>query len=519
MVKSYKKKILWISDFHTSGYSNVSKGLIQKMSFNKKYEFHILVINNLLNIDVDELADILKIPDDHIHTCEFSYSCNQQKIMESEYKQLIVDRLIGLNNIKSTITSINPDIVVSINDKQVLERQFLAMKGHRCKKIGYMPIDCSTFPMGFFDSLNGYDCLWTMYGNGRNEIIKTGYKKPVFVLEHAINDSFYICDASDYRKTLFHEIKPTDKIIINSNVHSNRKRIDLTLIIFEKLCSHFSSYNLYNPYYLIMKTKNENSDGGDTLSDLIKSINILSKSRIKIISNRLSDDELNNLYNATDICINTTNGEGWGLIPFEFLKLNKHCVVPDNTSYSELFPKSMLVSTKKMCYVNGRTLTTNNNDICTINIISAYPSLDTSINVSKKQQSIIPDCDYYIISETQSLNDLLKILPKQQRPFSICMQIDHDQESMTSRMFRKTVDDFHRIRNFETYLSGFNAYIYDLNELHPFFVTVDVIDTDIAVKKLIDINEKLGCYGGTIDTKQYSIDVISEKCIMLLGLH
>jgi glycosyltransferase involved in cell wall biosynthesis len=51
----------------------------------------------------------------------------------------------------------------------------------------------------------------------------------------------------------------------------------------------------------------------------------------------VGDDELNLLYNACDVGINTSMGEGWGLVSFEHGAAGAAQIVPDHTACSELW--------------------------------------------------------------------------------------------------------------------------------------------------------------------------------------
>ena len=51
----------------------------------------------------------------------------------------------------------------------------------------------------------------------------------------------------------------------------------------------------------------------------------------------LGDDELNLLYNACDVGINTAMGEGWGLVSFEHGAAGAAQIVPDHTACGELW--------------------------------------------------------------------------------------------------------------------------------------------------------------------------------------
>ena len=52
------------------------------------------------------------------------------------------------------------------------------------------------------------------------------------------------------------------------------------------------------------------------------------------------DEHLNLIYNAVDVGITTSNGEGWGLVPFEHALCRKPQVVPDHTSCRDIWKNS-----------------------------------------------------------------------------------------------------------------------------------------------------------------------------------
>jgi glycosyltransferase involved in cell wall biosynthesis len=55
------------------------------------------------------------------------------------------------------------------------------------------------------------------------------------------------------------------------------------------------------------------------------------------VNNCLTIEQLNQVYNACDVGINTCIGEGWGLVNFEHAATGVAQVVPDHTSLREIF--------------------------------------------------------------------------------------------------------------------------------------------------------------------------------------
>ena len=53
-----------------------------------------------------------------------------------------------------------------------------------------------------------------------------------------------------------------------------------------------------------------------------------------------SDEMLNMIYNCCDVGINTADGEGWGLVPFEHASCKKPQVVPNHTACRDIWKHS-----------------------------------------------------------------------------------------------------------------------------------------------------------------------------------
>jgi glycosyltransferase involved in cell wall biosynthesis len=54
----------------------------------------------------------------------------------------------------------------------------------------------------------------------------------------------------------------------------------------------------------------------------------------------VSDEKLNIIYNATDVGINTSIGEGWGLVNWEHAATGKPQIVPNHSALTEIWQGS-----------------------------------------------------------------------------------------------------------------------------------------------------------------------------------
>lgn len=123
-------------------------------------------------------------------------------------------------------------------------------------------------------------------------------------------------------------------VVLNASRPTPRKRLDLTLAGFAqfardkpetvRLCLHLP---IHEPEHLVLLRGLAELHGiGSRLV-----INPLGEHEV------VDDEELNLLYNACDLGLNTSMGEGWGLVSFEHAAAGAPQVVPGHSACAELW--------------------------------------------------------------------------------------------------------------------------------------------------------------------------------------
>jgi hypothetical protein len=70
-------------------------------------------------------------------------------------------------------------------------------------------------------------------------------------------------------------------------------------------------------------------------------------------ANSVSEEFLNVIYNTADVGVNTSLGEGWGLVPFEQAACGIPQIVPDHSASTELFNnRGILLPTRPFTALN-----------------------------------------------------------------------------------------------------------------------------------------------------------------------
>jgi D-inositol-3-phosphate glycosyltransferase len=160
---------------------------------------------------------------------------------------------------------------------------------------------------------------------------------PIEIIPHGLDNSFHRFNQEQKqaaRKIVFAE-EPSwwsDFIVLNANRFSERKRLDLTLKAFEDFSQDKDNVRLYLHQGLIT--------GADyqALSSLAKKYNISNKVKISRPGREVcSQRTLNLVYNSCDVGINTSVGEGWGLVSFEHAATGAAQIIPAHSACKELW--------------------------------------------------------------------------------------------------------------------------------------------------------------------------------------
>jgi hypothetical protein len=204
------------------------------------------------------------------------------------------------------------------------------------KSIFYFPVDAPlieklTDGLEFFDSIVAY----TEYG--RKEVLKhkPELKKKIKVIPHGNNSKHFFPlpqnEVLEFRKEYFG--KNADKFIItNINRNQPRKDIPTTIFSFIEAKKQWEENQIEKEPFLYLHMHPKDPMGWDIRCILAQTDLIESKDfkilDIHLANNGASIEMLNKIYNASDVYLTTTLGEGWGLClhPSSMVLTNKGCL-------------------------------------------------------------------------------------------------------------------------------------------------------------------------------------------------
>lgn len=310
-------KILYAGDaFVQTGFGRVAEYLLPALA--KEHEVHVLATN--WHGDYDDEAVKYKSYPAMAHGSD----------------------PFGSHRIAELVQTIQPDLVWVTNDLWVAINLWEAVKPLKerlpFKFFVYTPIDSYGIFPELNDPVSEWDGLATYTEFGKEELIKMGYEKPIAIIPHGTDfTKFFPIDPLECRREL--GVPEDTFIVFNGNRNQPRKRIDLTIKGFIEFAKDKPDARLW----LNMGAK----DMGWEIVPLFKRVardtgydatgKLILTSPHFSTHNCLSIEQLNKVYNAVDVGLNTCIGEGWGLVNSEHAATGTVQVVPDHTSLKEIF--------------------------------------------------------------------------------------------------------------------------------------------------------------------------------------
>ena len=251
----------------------------------------------------------------------------------------------GIGRIQAVVEVEKPDYVICLNDiwivNQVWERIHLLKDRLKFKFIAYFPIDSEWYPLSMVRYIPDFDFAITFTIEQAQRIMAHGIKPERFgVIPHGLDTGkFFEIDKNEARDRLG---LPKDKFIVfNGNRNQPRKRIDQTVKAFCEFAVGKEDVLLY----LNMGAKDLGWSIKELFETEMKRRGLDPTAKIALTPNMNymhapPDEHLNLIYNAVDVGINTADGEGWGLVPFEHAQTRKAQLVPNHTSSADIWKNS-----------------------------------------------------------------------------------------------------------------------------------------------------------------------------------
>lgn len=311
-----KIKGLWISDaVSATGFARVAHSVIGSLP--EKYDIHHLGIN---------------------------YFGDPHPYKHRIYPASLGGDVYGLGRLEIMVNGLRPDFIFILNDPWVISMYLQELK-RKIKDIppiiAYFPVDAREHSPSYYEHFDVVKkvCVYTQFG--KDVVLDT--KSPnissdkIHIVPHGISSSvFFPMDSTFARQELY----PKDRmdefmnsfIVFNGNRNQPRKRIDITMWAFREFHKDKPDAKLY----LHMGIQ----DLGYNIAELAARYGYDNKLILSSTSNQIPsvpEDRLNLIYNACDVGINTSIGEGWGLVNWEHAATGKLQIMPNHSALTEIW--------------------------------------------------------------------------------------------------------------------------------------------------------------------------------------
>lgn len=347
MEKRIKTRVLWISDLVVpTGFSRVSHSIIEYLPKNKY---------NITGLGINYPGDP--------HPYNFPI-----------YPAKIEGEIYGINRLERILGRTQPEIIFILNDIWIIDKYLYAINRIYAERLPtlrppkiviYFPVDAEPHFPDWYRNLNmvskavvytefGKRVATSASGTDAFEIVPHGIDSKIFYRAHE--------DRFDSKKELFSEfinkkmMGPDSIIILNANRNQPRKRLEITMEAFSIFCK-----DKPKDVFLYMHCGNIDARHIDVVKLSLRfGINdrLITTGNNVIGVQAVSVGKLNQIYNACDIGVNTSLGEGWSLPNMEHAITGAPQIVPDHSACGEIYKDcGVLVPTIHNLMIDGGAMT------------------------------------------------------------------------------------------------------------------------------------------------------------------
>ena len=252
----------------------------------------------------------------------------------------------GFNKIHEYIDTVNPDVVMIYNDPITIHKFIESMKHEKGKSPYQLWLYIDQVYEGIAKPVMEFlyshgDRLYAFSDFWKKALLEYGPHPDIKVLEHAVDPSVFTNMTPQQRRVIRRGMNIADDsvVFLNANRNSQRKRLDLTIGAFARvlktnanavliLASNLSPQS--GAFYDVQRIFLEETKlCGLNTQEVISRFLLIDTSPPQL----LDDTAINQIYNISDIGMNTSDGEGFGLCQLEHMYTGAPQLVTDVGTY------------------------------------------------------------------------------------------------------------------------------------------------------------------------------------------
>lgn len=234
--------------------------------------------------------------------------------------------------------------ILLLNDLWMLHgyMRTLAQLSETTAMVAYVPIDGRIVSTGVLEPLHPITRFVAATEFGRGQLAgclaELGRPANVAVIAHGVDtETFH--PLAEGRAALRRRLFPDEPdwqrgfVVLNANRPHERKRIDLTIAGFARFAAGKPP-----TVKLWLHHAHMDAEERERIVALAADHGITRRLRLsELDAGPLSDADLNAIYNACEVGVNSAMGEGWGLISFEHAATRAAQIVPGSSACADLW--------------------------------------------------------------------------------------------------------------------------------------------------------------------------------------
>lgn len=378
------KKVLCLFDYVArTGFGTVSKNIVHELKkhYGNKLHLDIIAINYFGEpFQEDENTHVISARLNDVKDDPYGRYFFLKVLKENDYDGIFIMQDLG--------------VIVSFMDVLVHIKQEKKDNNKKVfKSIFYTPVDCKLVYQ-LVKGLEFFDVLVTYTEFARKEINRLRPELKVKVIPHGNNSKDFYPEKDDtFRKEYFGE--NADKFII-TNINRNQPRKDFPNTIFGFIEAKEQWNKKIPEPFLYLHTHPKDPMGWDIRAIMLQT-NLVEDKDYKLLPKEYEEggcttEIINKIYNASDVFLATTLGEGWGCFYNEAAACKLPVIAPYSTSLIEMSGYG------KQAFM----------------LKTLYPIVNLSDNIIRQQTDIfeiadmlsyVAECKYGVIESGQAILD------------------------------------------------------------------------------------------------------------------
>ena len=303
-----KKKLFWIGDaVSQTGFARVTHSVLEHLRH--KWEVHLLGVN-------------------------YSGDPSPYQKQYNLYPAILGGDVWGVARVMPLVRAIKPDVILILNDPWNVA-QYLQNIEANIPVVAYLPVDAPNQMAG--RALNTLQRAIAYTNFGRKQLILGGYTGRCDVIPHGVNPEVYRPMPKEEalnKLTLSQKVKPGSFIVGSVARNQPRKRLDLTIQAWTKW---WINNGQPRNAYLYMHTTMQDIGWNVLQLATYYGINeqfIVTNPKMTL-QNCLLEENMRLVYNAFDVQLHTSLGEGWGLTAHEGMACGIPQIMPKYAALGE----------------------------------------------------------------------------------------------------------------------------------------------------------------------------------------